>query len=75
MACEPRRNGKLQLIFVGGLFPVKAVDLALRGPLRFCKRAGAFTIVGDGPERANLEQLTRDLGIEKAVSFCGWIGP
>src|SRR5207244_8890241 len=32
-----------------------------------------FTVVGDGPERDRLEQLTRSLGIEKAVSFCGWI--
>jgi glycosyltransferase involved in cell wall biosynthesis len=32
-----------------------------------------FTIVGDGPERNRLEQLTRSLDIEKAVSFCGWL--
>jgi len=32
-----------------------------------------FTIVGDGPERATLEQLARSLGIEKVVSFCGWL--
>jgi glycosyltransferase involved in cell wall biosynthesis len=33
-----------------------------------------FTLIGDGPERSNLEQLARDLGITKAVSFCGWLG-
>jgi glycosyltransferase involved in cell wall biosynthesis len=32
-----------------------------------------FTVVGDGPERNRLEQLTRSLGIEKAVVFCGWL--
>jgi glycosyltransferase involved in cell wall biosynthesis len=32
-----------------------------------------FTVVGDGPERNRLEQLARSLGIEKAVSFCGWL--
>jgi glycosyltransferase involved in cell wall biosynthesis len=32
-----------------------------------------FTVVGDGPERNRLEQLTRSLGIQKAVSFCGWL--
>ena len=32
-----------------------------------------FTIVGDGPERNRLEQLAKSLGIEKAVSFCGWV--
>jgi len=30
-------------------------------------------MIGDGPERNRLEQLTRDLGIEKAVSFCGFL--
>ena len=67
-------SDKLELIFVGGLFPVKAVDLALRGAARLLQTGGAnFTIVGDGPERANLEQLTRSLGIEEVVSFCGWM--
>jgi glycosyltransferase involved in cell wall biosynthesis len=32
-----------------------------------------FTVVGDGPERNRLEQLTRSLGIAKAVFFCGWL--
>ena len=32
-----------------------------------------FTVVGDGPERNSLEQLTKSLGIERAVSFCGWL--
>ena len=32
-----------------------------------------FTVVGDGPERDRLEKLARSLGIEKAVSFCGWL--
>jgi glycosyltransferase involved in cell wall biosynthesis len=32
-----------------------------------------FTVVGDGPERGELEQLTRSLGIEKVVSFCGML--
>jgi glycosyltransferase involved in cell wall biosynthesis len=33
-----------------------------------------FTVIGDGPERERLEQLVRSLGIEKAVSFSGWLG-
>ena len=67
-------NDRLELIFVGGLFPIKAVDLALRGAASLLRAGHArFTIVGDGPERSNLEQLTKSLGIEKAVSFCGWL--
>jgi len=67
-------GSKLELIFVGGLVPRKACDLALRGaaPL-LLKDLARFTVVGDGPERGRLEQLTKSLGIEKAVSFCGWL--
>ena len=67
-------GAKLELIFVGGLIPCKACDLGLRAaaPLLRDDRAH-FTIVGDGPERGNLEQLVKSLGIENAVSFSGWV--
>jgi glycosyltransferase involved in cell wall biosynthesis len=68
------RNSQLNLIFVGGLYPVKACDLALRAATPLLRSDLArFTVVGDGPERGQLERLTRSLGIDKAVSFCGWV--
>jgi len=71
---RPEPGAKLELIFVGGLVPRKACDLALRGAAPLLRSDLArFTVVGDGPERSRLEQLTRSLGIEKAVSFCGWL--
>src|SRR5438128_7346830 len=71
---SPEPGAKLDLIFVGGLVPRKACDLALRAAAPLLRSDLArFTVVGDGPERDRLEQLTRSLGIEKAVSFCGWI--
>ena len=74
-AAQPREgNGKLELIFVGGLVPYKACDLALRAAASLLRNGLAhFTVVGDGPERNRLEQLTRSLGIEKSVFFCGWL--
>jgi glycosyltransferase involved in cell wall biosynthesis len=67
-------SDELELIFVGGLSPGKAVDLALRAAAPLLQMGQArFTIVGDGPERASLEQLTRSLGIAKFVSFYGWL--
>jgi len=73
-ARRPERSAKLELIFVGGLVPRKACDLALRGAALLLRNDLAhLTVVGDGPERNRVEQLTRSLGIEKAVSFCGWI--
>jgi glycosyltransferase involved in cell wall biosynthesis len=68
------QDGKLELIFVGGLVPYKACDLALRAAATLVRNDLAhFTVVGDGPERENLELLARSLGIEKAVLFCGWL--
>jgi glycosyltransferase involved in cell wall biosynthesis len=65
---------KLELIFVGGLIPCKACDLGLRAAAPLLRNDLAhFTIVGDGPERGNLEQLVKSLGIENAVSFAGWV--
>jgi glycosyltransferase involved in cell wall biosynthesis len=68
-------GAKLELIFVGGLVPRKACDLALRAAAPLLRSDLArFTVIGDGPERNRLEQLARSLGIEKAVSFRGSLG-
>lgn len=67
-------GAKLDLIFVGGLVPRKACDLALRAAAPLLRsEAARFTVVGDGPDRNQLEQLVRSLGIEREVTFCGWI--
>jgi glycosyltransferase involved in cell wall biosynthesis len=72
---SPERDAKLKLIFVGGLVPRKACDLALRAAAPLLRiDAAHFTVIGDGPDRSRLEELARSLGIEKAVSFCGWLG-
>jgi glycosyltransferase involved in cell wall biosynthesis len=69
-----KADAKFELIFVGGLVPRKACDLALRAAAPLLRSDLAhFTVIGDGPERNRLEQLARDLGIEKAVVFCGWL--
>ena len=71
---KPEPGSKLELIFVGGLVPRKACDIALRGAASLLRNGVArFTVVGDGPERKRLEQLTKSLGIEEAVSFRGWL--
>jgi len=71
---NPKPDAKLELIFVGGLVPRKACDLALRAAAPLLRSGARFTVVGDGPERDRLEQLARSLGIEKSVFFCGWLG-
>jgi glycosyltransferase involved in cell wall biosynthesis len=67
-------GAKLELIFVGGLVPRKACDLALRAAAPLLRSDLAqFTVVGDGPERNRLEELATSLDIENAVRFCGWL--
>jgi len=69
---RPQRNRRLELIFAGSLVPYKACDLALRAAAPLLRSNLAhFAVLGDGPELKRLEQLTRYLGIEKSVSFCG----
>jgi glycosyltransferase involved in cell wall biosynthesis len=70
----PEPNAKLELVFVGGLIPCKACDLALRAAAPLLRNGSAsFTILGDGPERNRLEQLVTSLGIRNAVHFRGWV--
>jgi len=71
---NPERGGKLELIFVGGFVRRKACYLGLRAAAKILRDDLAhFTLIGDGPERGNLEQLVKDLGIERGVTFCGWL--
>jgi glycosyltransferase involved in cell wall biosynthesis len=67
-------GGRLELIFIGGLVPCKACDLAFRAAAPLLQGGLAyFTVIGDGPERNRLEELAKTLKIEKAVSFCGFL--
>ena len=68
------RDEPLQLVFVGRLIPLKACDLALRGAAPLLRSGQALlTIVGDGPERSALHELTAALGVQHAVTFTGWL--
>lgn len=67
-------ENRLELIFVGGLIPLKACDIALQAAAPLLREQLArFTVVGDGSERNRLEQLVRSLGVDKEVLFCGWL--
>jgi glycosyltransferase involved in cell wall biosynthesis len=71
---SPKRGAKLELIFVGGFVRRKACYIGLTAAAPLLRNGLAnFTLVGDGPERGDLEELVKSLGIEKAVSFAGWL--
>ena len=57
------------------LNPVKDMTTLLRGfaaAHRECSRL-RLVIAGDGAERGKLESLARELGVERQVTFAGWI--
>ncbi len=71
---KPLNNGVLELCYVGRLVPYKACDIALKSAASLLKAKSArLTIVGDGSERPIIEQLARELGLEKEVMFKGWL--
>jgi glycosyltransferase involved in cell wall biosynthesis len=58
---------------VGVLRPQKAIDVLVRAASLLTDEwpHAQVLVVGDGPERASLEQLTRVLGVEGMVRFLG----
>jgi glycogen(starch) synthase len=61
------------IVFVGRLVSDKGVDLLLQA-LKLLQRDGFspdLTIVGSGPEEANLRKLSAQLGLDRQVTFAG----
>ena len=60
-------------LYVGQLIPRKGLRELLRGWSLFCRNeqtAGSLVLVGDGPERASLENMVRELHL-RDVTFAG----
>lgn len=73
-ACTADLARRDRVLTVGRLIREKRVDLLVRAFALARSRFGArqrLTIVGDGPERAALEQLAASLGVSDAVEFAG----
>jgi glycosyltransferase involved in cell wall biosynthesis len=62
-----------RLLFVGRLIERKGAEYAVRAvaELRRQGRAVRLTVIGDGPERANLVPLIDKLGVRDAVDLAG----
>jgi glycosyltransferase involved in cell wall biosynthesis len=65
--------GKSSIVGVGSLLPLKRWDRILRvvQQVRSQGHECTLTIAGDGPERASLEKMARDLGIQEHAEFIG----
>lgn len=62
-----------RFVCVGRLTAQKNIALMLRAFARGARDDDTLTVIGDGIERAKLEGLARDLGIEGCVRFRGYV--
>lgn len=76
---SPRANFRSEdtfhIVAVGSLFACKGYPALLDVLHRLCKRGreARLRVVGDGPERAALEEKARSLGIRDRVEFAGYV--
>lgn len=63
------------LLCLGRLVPNKGFDLALQALAKVIQQfpQARMVIAGDGPARAELEQMAADLDLRDAVDFVGWV--
>jgi glycosyltransferase involved in cell wall biosynthesis len=73
LAEELRKSDRVLVGTVGRLVEQKGIEYFLRAAHKVLQRFPntLFVIVGDGPDRAELERLSRELGIEMSVVFAG----
>jgi glycosyltransferase involved in cell wall biosynthesis len=70
--CE---DGRVRLLYVGELLPVKGVDVLIRACASLAGGPTAFSlrIAGEGPDRAKLAALADRLGLRDRVTFEGYV--
>jgi glycosyltransferase involved in cell wall biosynthesis len=73
-SAPPAMGGRVRIVGVGSLVPVKRWDRLLRAAVE-CRRRGydcLIQIAGDGYLRELLEQQARELGVTDCVAFLGY---
>ena len=68
-------NSRAAFLFCGRLIPEKGADLLLRAFALLCQCDSeiSLTIVGDGPQRQYLQELSTKLGVSSRVYFLGML--
>lgn len=64
-----------EIVFMGSFFPWHGVEVLLRafGEVSARRPEVRLRLIGDGVSRASCEALARSLGLERQVSFTGWL--
>jgi glycosyltransferase involved in cell wall biosynthesis len=72
-AAAPAPEGVPLFVCAGRLIPQKGTDLLIRALAVYRRQFGpcALWVIGDGPERESLVQLSRRLGVADEVTFLG----
>lgn len=69
-------KNQINLLFVGRLVSYKCADIVLDAISQLdysIQNKIKLTIVGDGPERNNLEQRVQELNLDNRIKFAGWV--
>jgi glycosyltransferase involved in cell wall biosynthesis len=66
----PPHNNATDLLFVGEMRDIKGVDILLQA-MKECPRSVTATLVGEGPDLAKFQALSKSLGLSNRVNFPG----
>ncbi len=66
-------NKELNITVIASLIKRKNVDIIIKGLAQLKNRNFFLRIIGDGPEKSNLQNLTKKLNLDKNIKFIGEI--
>ena len=67
-----KKRGKFKIVYVGRLIKEKGVQLTLEALSKLkTDKEWSFYVIGDGPYRKQLEETSKNLGIDEKVIFMG----
>jgi glycosyltransferase involved in cell wall biosynthesis len=66
------RDGRVRILTVASLKPIKGVDLVLDTARHLVDLDFMWTVVGDGPERHSLHARAQELGLSDRIEFVGF---
>ncbi len=66
-----KRRDRIKIGFIGRLTKLKGLIYLLESIAQLKNKKISLVLIGDGPERENLEKLSRELNIENQVKFLG----